>query len=688
MFNRCRQTKISADFVQIYANRSRSETRSYQQLPSPEPSISSAPIIGIQKVAEVQQTTTVIPDIAPMRRGRPTAPSQQTHLSAKGTPAGSRGTSTDPFTALDSNDLKVRPAAVDELSSKYPSLDEFSLLHDRGAKFEFGQSAPADGKQEALQKRVTEALADEAFGQPVQTRKESAPTEKPSSTLARTASPKRPQSIEPAKQQPPSRSQPALIHQPSPKRPVMVSTGVGASPPSSPHLALSQGRLDRPIWRVPQTKAPNIPLPALDQPLRREPSPELPPRPEPSSKSGLLQRNRIKSQNLSMPTSKSPSSSRPSLEGSRPSVLDLNDPISRSKSANSRPRPASVFTESGFDHTQDPDNPHEGGRRSAGLQPRSAVVDDSSDEEGPLNLSSNLEFLQSLEGGDSGKRRGSSGAKKRSSLQGVVSGTKNLLGGRFGDAFRRFEGNSGGSQLDSHRSHSVGPEHELLRGHTLTPIAGSEATGTSGRSDDEAIDETEDLSPEVRRELERRRLSQEEKRVASAAAEYRQRLQAGDRAAVTSVGKSSTIQNRIQSLQDDGNKPPPPKTAEGYGRFTDPQKAAGGERPLIARKPVKPAALTMASPSAAAQPAQRTGPKPMIAPKPVALRTGGGGTHDGIVQRNRQDEDDLETAFARKFPGLTDLEMVDMEIPSSGAGASGRQQHTPNAAMGTRIKDV
>jgi len=677
---------ISTKLLQIYANRSRSETRSYQQLPSPEPSISSPPIIGIQKITEVQQTTSVIPDITPMRRGRPTAPGQQPHLSVKGTPAGSRGTSTDPFAALDSNDPKVRAVAVDELSSKYPSLDEFSLLHDRGTKFEFNQSTPVDGKQEALQKRVTEVLADEAFGQLALSRKENAPIDNLSSTTARTVSAKGVKSIETSKQQPASRSQPMLIHQPSPKRPIMVSTGVGASPPSSPHLPFGQGRSDRPIWRGPQPKGPSTHQTTFDQPLRRDPSPELPPRPEPNSKHGLLQKHRTKSQNLNMSTSKSPSSSRPSLEVPRPTALDLNDPISRSKSANARLRPTSVFAESGFDHIQDRDSPYESGRQSAGLPSKSAVID-SSDEEGPVNLSSNLEFLQSLEGGESGKRHGGGGNKKRSSLQGVVSGTKNLLGGRFGEAFRRFEGSSSGVQLDSHHSHSPGPDHETLRGRALTPIAGSEATGTSGRSDDEAIDETENLSPEVRRELERRRLSQEEKRVAAAAAEYKQRLQSGDKIAGSNIGKSSTIQSRIQSLKEDGNKPPPQKTAEGYGRFTDTPKPTGGERPVIARKPVKPAALTMASPSTPTQPSQRTGSKPTVAPKPVALRTSSGGTLDDTLQRNRQDEEDIEMNFAKKFPGLADLEMVDMEIPLSGTGASGRQQ-TPSATVGARIRDV
>lgn len=597
-----------------------------------------------------------------MRRGRPTATSQSQHLSTKATPAGSRGTSTDPFAALDSSDAKVRAAAVDELSSKYPSLDEFSLLHDRGAKFEFGQSPPADSKQESLQKRVTEVLADEAFGQPIKTRTESAPTEKPASTVGRTASIKKPKPIEPLKQ-PASRSQPALIHQPSPQRP-MVSTGVGASPPTSPPFPLKSGQLDRPIWRVPQAIAPTVHLTALDGPSLREPSPELPPRPDQNSRAGLLQRHRTKSQTLidkSLP--KSPASSRPSLEGSRPSALDVDDPINRSKSANARPRPSSAYIDSTMDYLRDQESPR-GNRFPSSQSKQASAVVDSSDEEGPINLSSNIAFLQSMEGSGSSmrqamqahkSRRSSSGNKKRSSLQGMVSNTKNLLGGRFGDAFRRFEANS-----NEPRPASPGPEDGPLRGRALTPIAGSEATGTSGRSDDDAVDETQDLPPEVRRELERRRLSEEEKRVAAAAAEYRQRIAGGGG---TSIGRSAAIASRIQHLQDDSQKVPPPKTAEGYGRFTDAPKTA--EKPVIARKPVGVASISKTSTvpvSTSAPPAaQRTGPRPSVAPKPVALRTGGPNPVERAEQG--QEDEDLEASFAKKFPGLADLEMEDMEIP-------------------------
>jgi AP2-associated kinase len=75
----------------------------------------------------------------------------------------------------------------------------------------------------------------------------------------------------------------------------------------------------------------------------------------------------------------------------------------------------------------------------------------------------------------------------------------------------------------------------------------------------------------MRRELERRRLSQEEKRVASAAAEYRLRVAErgnGGRALGGREGtKAPVILNKVQSLLQENNKPSP-KTASGYGRFT------------------------------------------------------------------------------------------------------------------------
>jgi AP2-associated kinase len=659
--------------------------------------VASPPMVGIQKVDPIQPAQPSIPDITPMRRGRPTQ--AQSHLqpvSAKVTPAGSRGTSSDPFAALDSGSAAARSAAVDELASRFPSLDEFSLLHDRGNKFEFGQTVPsADPKQETISKRVTEALADEVFAQ-----SNTPPTQSKSATPALDrALPTR--EIKRTEMQPPIavRSQPTLA-QPTPQRPSMVSTGIQTSPPPSPsppkHTDFSQR-----TWRAPQGKPDH--LYNSNQTLSRQASSpfeaELPPRPEKtSSRPGILERHRTKSQSHTLAVPQSPASSRPSLESSRPPALDLSESISRSKSANARPRPASVYVESNMDYLRNRETPPSKmatSNKTGGWLPKSDVrtstsaveEDSSSDEEGPEDpIASNVGFLRAMETDNTKQkksRRSSSGGKsKRTSLPSIsLSGTKNILAGRFGDAFRRFETNS---STQPARVPSPDIDHDLLRNQTLTPIAGSERTGTSGNSEDEmGLDETQDLSPEVRRELERRRLSQEEKRVADAAAEYRQRLAQGDRGGA-GPSKGSAIQNRVKSLLDGQKEAPPTRTAEGYGRFTPAVKT--GERPIVARKPV--AISTSSNPGydksrAAAHPAiasltgmvspgitssapaavNRTGPRPNVAPKPKAFRTGGPGP-EGTASPTQQQDEDWESNFAKKYPALG-LEMVEAEIRPS-----------------------
>ncbi|KAF2432039.1 hypothetical protein EJ08DRAFT_586368 [Tothia fuscella] len=676
----------------IYANRTQSESRRYDQLPPSEANVASPPMVGIQKVEPLQIAQPALPDITPMRRGRPTQ--AQSHLqpvSAKATPAGSRGTSSDPFAALNSSSAAVRSAAVDELSARYPALDEFSLLHDRGAKFEFGQTVPpVDAKQETISKRVTAALADEVFSS-------STPASKPSPVIASTASLERTlptREVNRTELPPPARSQPSLA-QPIPQKPyMMVSTGIQTSPPPSP----SPPRQSR--WRGRHPKHSNTHIPISPQP-QQPPSPfeaELPPRPEKStSRPSILERHRTKSQSNTLAVPQSPASSRPSLESQRPAALDLSESISRSKSANARPRPASVYVESNIDYLRDRETPLTKAAtpsKTGGWLPKAnilgksspAVLDDSSsDEEGPEPIASNVSFLREMETDNTQQkksRRSSSGGKsKRTSLPSIsLSGTKHKLSGRFGDAFRRFETNSSSQPA---REPSPDIDHDMLRNSTLTPIAGSERTGTSGRSDDDmGLDETQDLSPEVRRELERRRLSQEEKRVADAAAEYRQRLAQGDKGGV-GPSKGSAIQDRVKSLLDGQKEAPPTRTAEGYGRFTPVTKP--GERPVVARKPVAISSPTntgfdktrpMAHPSVASltgmvagtppssAPAavNRTGPRPNIAPKPKAFRTGGGS--ESTPARTPQEEEDWEPNFSKKYPALG-LDMVEAEIRPS-----------------------
>ena len=141
----CSMRGTEVPIKDIYAERTQSEARRNQSLPTPSASITSPPV-GLQKAApkvEVQ----AIPDIAPMRRGRPAAPNQQAPVAAaKPSPSPARG---DPFAALDSKNYDARVGAVDELSKRFPSLDEFSIVHEKSGSFPFATSAAERGSSRA-----------------------------------------------------------------------------------------------------------------------------------------------------------------------------------------------------------------------------------------------------------------------------------------------------------------------------------------------------------------------------------------------------------------------------------------------------------------------------------------------------------------------------------------------------------
>lgn len=658
--------------LQIYSNRTASEARRNQQLPSPEPNVKTPPVIGIQKSAPVQQVQ-AIPDITPMRRGRPTAP-QQVIPATKANSSPMRGTASDPFAALDSNNLATRSAAVDELSAKFPSLDEFSILHDKGTKFQFSSASP-EIKQDEFSKRVTQALADDAFAQPLPKKAKEIMETKPASAPPAKPSPEKKPA--PISKEPTRRSQPSLIHQPTPQRPSMVSTGIQTSPPPSPKPEVSNYpdiSKRPPVWRVPSESAKHH-FRALSQPRAfsgsRKDTPTLKPEAVVSSRPSLLDRALSSGTTLTIP--KSPASSRPSLEGSRPSVLDLSDSISRSKSANARPRPTSIHVESNLDYLRHRESNDLGDRSKVGDAAESSSDDEPETVE--KNIRSNVEFLRSMEGDEKlskkEKRRSSSGTKssKRSSLPSIsLSGTKNILAGKFGDAFKRFESNS--SNPEPPRTPS--PTYDRIRpGVDLTPIAGSEATDDH----ESAIDESQELPPEIRRELERRRLSEEEKRVAEAAAEYRKRLAEGGKGkpsggssagGTTGPTRASTIQNRVKSLLEDTNKVAATRTAEGYGKYTD--MPSNDQKKPYNMTGVNNAPRQMPPPSVARKPIGAAGtggrlpvpPKP--AAKPAALRTGGVAKPGTVgVNPGPGGNEDWEADFSKRYPSLS-LEMVETEI--------------------------
>ena len=677
----------------IYAKRTQSETRRYEQLPSPEPNVASPPPIGISKLKSPElPSQAAIPDITPMRRGRPTSTAQNLSASARVTPAGSRGTSSDPFAALDSKDYKVRSEAVDELAAKFPSLDDFSLLHDQGSKFEFTHETAAPSKRESINKRVTDALADEAFNMPAQPPRTSslrpvgsAPASKTSSTtdLRRNVSLRKVDSRTSQLSSDTNRSQPS-IQEPIPihKRSAMVSTSVQTSPSPSPSPPKRFEISSRPIWKVPA---------GADERSASQPNPqqsaassfdtELPPRPSKSgARPSVLELSRTKSATLGIP--KSPASSRPSLEGQRPSAAEMADSINRSRSANARPRPASAYLDSKTDYTREPEDYDKPlpPRPSDSRRPeprRSSSAVESSDDEGPENIGSNLGFLNEMEKHNRRRSSGKSHRKSKPSISLSLGGTKNIISGRFGDAFKKFEGGKhhSGSEDDnsSHHhhhlphhhhksSHGAHTEESTLRPQTLTPIAGSVATGTG--SDIAPLSETEDLPPEIRRELERQQLEAEEKRVALAAAAYKNRV-ADPRDRGLAQQKGSAIQNRVRELLDTAQEGGVVrKTAEGYGRFTDDGSGSGNKTPPppVGRKPV-----AMSRSSAAV--ANATGPRPMVAPKPKTLRTGGqvlNATGPTTSNAPPAVDEDWEANFQKRYPSLAGLEMVETEVRPAG----------------------
>lgn len=709
-----------ADIAKIYSNRTQSETRRNHQLPPTEPQVSSPPIVGLQKVAPVKQVQQ-IPDIAPMRRGRPTAPVQQppppTAAAARPSPSPMRGTVSDPFAALDSQDVQVRRAAADELAARFPSLDEFSLLHDRGQKFEFDQTpATADP---LLTKRVTEALADDAFALAPTTKVESAPTAKPSVGVSRSASVKQSKPYESP------RTSNSSLKESTPQRTGMVSSGVQTSPAPSPAPPAQKypDISNRPLWRVP---TPSHHQRTMSQPRTTDQSqgspslgsefapPTLPTRPS------LDLRSRSHMSTLNIP--KSPASSRPSLESQRPSALDLGNAIDRSRSANSNARPVSMHVESNLDYLRDREMASGRNFDAPSLQRRitSSAIDDSEPEIEDKNIRSSVDFLRVMERDDTGQkhkhRRSSSQSKhaKRGSIASLTSNTKNIVKGRFGDAFRRFETNNSSRSPEHERDQPPfsSPQNSRENPTSLTPIAGSEATGGLSDDDRSALDESQELSPELRRELERRQLSEEERRVEAAAAEYKQRITSqGQGQPKAGPSKASTIQNRVKNLLDESSKPAPvSRTAEGYGKYTDtgkplplrPQDQTGTRQaPTVARKPLsvgagisqpppdlqyaKPVRPPVSSSSAppAISPRLPSGPAPRAPPKPKSLRTGGLGdaplsantspTKPSPIMQEKAlpgirggdgagNDWDVET-FSKRYPSLSGLEMVETEIP-------------------------
>lgn len=326
-------------------------------------------------------------------------------------------------------------------------------------------------------------------------------------------------------------------------------------------------------------------------------------------------------------------------------------------------------------------------------------------------IEDDMDYLRNTEQGDVSRKTSKTHHKKRSSLGQIGANAKNMITGRFGDAFKRFESNE-----NKQNPGTVTPEARDLDQEPplLSPIAGSEATPSRHSDMNSEIDETEDLPPDVKRELERQKLAQEEKRVAAAAEEYRNRVASQGTGTVPPT-RASTIQKRVQSLLDEGRQSPQPKrTADGYGRYTDNPEtevkpaiqppmpiASGNKPPVIAPKPAinsnstgnpylkqrqqpsqQHAASATPPPPALTEsvPLQRVVSRPSAPPKPKTLRTGGPvqwpppQSQDGDKQAQSESTSRLAALLAKDLEGVPDYPPV---------GSGSQQLQTANVAVDT-----
>ena len=600
-----------------------------------------------------------------MRRGRPSKSESEKEVH-KPNPSPMRGVQRDPFLALDSKAPSASAVGVvDDVSTRFPPIDEFSILSDTTTKFAFDPDPGIKTKvPKDISQRVTDALADDAFARPSRVY-EAAPLmpKNIQSNLALTIA------IQNSAET--SRGFPARLSTgplDMPQRPTMVSIGTmtSPSPPSTdkpnlgsppPVSALSSSDQDL-----------SATLQALET-VRSAPS-TLKPAHGSTGRPRFLD-HRSKSHTSSHEVSRLPGSSRPSLEGQRPAKLDFEGTVNRSKSASSRSRPSSVYAHPKNAFLSGQEHLSEEAKSSQTYEVAYSRNNGSGEPESSIDASknrSNVDYLRAMEDEDPSRKkekRLSSGSKhsKRASLPSIsLSSTKSLLAGRFGDAFRRFETNMGGS---GQRASSPSSDY---RERILTPITGSEAT--DDRSDDgQVFEETEPISPEVRRELERQRYSQEEKRVAIAAAAHRQKFShMGDHAhersgEAQSHNRAASIQSKVKTLLDRNGGESPVRTEAGFQRYSqqlprqNPTSNLSSENPLQAATPQtlkkpppnklphdlsttspssvratsKTTHLPFASPSSSLPPSisstttpstDRPYSRPSAPPKPHALRTG------------------------------------------------------------------
>ncbi|KHO00659.1 serine/threonine protein kinase [Metarhizium album ARSEF 1941] len=634
-----------------------------------------------------------IPDIVPMRRGRPTvSPGPPIQDSSRKVTAG------DPFAALDATSGKKAPEA-DELSARFPTLDQFSLLHDKGAKFNFDSSAiSAQSQQAPPDQQTAEDLADDAFASLQQSPGKLASSSRPPSVTPTTQRQSK-QFPMPPVDRPPSNtpSGPVDTEQSKPSR---ASSTINSIPPAQTNTKyVSTGTMT-------SEYSSRAPTPQFEKSSEYSPPERTSSRANPDALSFNSRPHHLRQPSLS---------SRPSLEDHRIQAQST-DSRPRLSIPVSRPRPASTsFESSTLDFLRERELVAKNSKMAVhssvqGLQP-SAVAPQTVRVEGRKQSEESL--LIDVANSPVKTRDEQTQFDRRSSVSTAPAPRK--LAGKFNDAFNRFEGASPQESAGVNQSDPFEvPQTSAIRNDAIVTPRQEPGTDPSANA---LIDIDDDcMTPEMRRELERQKLEEEEKRVAAAQAEYRNRVDSsgkpvpGPKIVGSSQGKSSTIQTRVQNLlSEDRKQNPTQRTAHGYGKYTDDQSVApSGQNsaPSSVRKPMtsKPTKAVPSSdtgsstlPPSHSMPAQ-TQPRstrqkpPAPKKKPIHLNSFPAGARppsptkqsqlaqsehliavdlpsQPVLEMSTQDKEDYIRDFTKRFPSLGT-----METESQGHRGSRSQQ--------------
>ncbi|KAG6073048.1 hypothetical protein E4U16_004932 [Claviceps sp. LM84 group G4] len=694
----------------IYSGKGQQESYSTSTTSPPKAQQSKTGVIVGAVYSPPPDDKPSLPDIVPMRRGRPAispGPSRQQDSSVR------KVTNGDPFAALDSASAQ-KLADSDEISSRFPTLDQFALLHDKGTKFDFDASANSpntENKPIQQQQQKSERLADEAFAIASSL---ISPT-KPSHTV-------RPHSVTPvahhAQTHPPppierSQSSKSPFSAPSQKEHVPSSraSAIIRSNPDLEAIAMSSQTAPKYVSTGTMTSDVSSRAPPPQEDTRYSQT-SLPRASSPKQASSVVLPVHVRPPHLRRPSL----SSRPSLEDNSRQAHAVDNAATTSPGTSTiRPRPASTGFDSStleFLRERELEKPHKSSTQPlphaskmpgtispsrTSSSPRPKHIDDDSllldvtDAKAMLRLKQ-VDLDRTLASGSAGSQKP---AKKLSG------------------AIHRFET---GSHQEVTNVDVDSPET-----HYNTGLAATKSSARSGLRDvvtgqtsNVLVDiDDDDMTPEMRREVERKQLEEEEKRVAAAQAEYRSRIASpsskptpGPKNVGGPPRTASTIQSRMQSLlKEDQNKPTAvQRTAQGYGKYTDdptstpspnappslPRKSAeskpgpynglpyNGTRPTntLPSHPAAPSAL-----SSTAKPAGSKAPPPAPKKKPTHLNnlsaTGARPgspvkqnpttqaeqliamdlSHQPLVEMSAQEKADYVADFAKRFPSLGALEM-------------------------------